>query len=124
MEIRAPNSDMIKEEGEGTGKRVKVKVVKNKVAIPYRTAEFDIMFGEGISRTGDVLDVATSSGIVTKRGTFFYYGEEKLGQGRENAKDCLKSNPEVMEQIAAALRTRAQSGALPVAASEPQPEEE
>jgi recombination protein RecA len=82
------------------------------------------MFGEGISRAGDVLDVATSSGIVTRRGTFFYYGEDKLGQGRENAKDYLKSNPEVMEQVASALKTRAESGALPVAASQPQPEDE
>jgi recombination protein RecA len=81
------------------GNRVKVKVVKNKVAPPFREAEFDLMFAEGISRTGDVLDLAVNQDIVKKAGAFFSFEDVKLGQGRENSKLFLKENPEVMKKI-------------------------
>jgi recombination protein RecA len=96
----------IKVQGEIVGNRTQVRVTKNKVAPPFRSAEFDIMFGEGISRAGDMLDVATELGIVEKRGSFFLYGGERLAQGRENAKDYLKAHPETANAIEAAVRQR------------------
>ncbi|MDR2182698.1 MAG: recombinase RecA [Clostridiales bacterium] len=86
------------------GNRTRVKVVKNKVAPPFKTCEFDIIFGEGISKVGDVLDLAASIDIVTKSGSWFSYGEERLGQGREKAKDTLLSRPELMKEIETAVR--------------------
>jgi recombination protein RecA len=91
--------EAIKNGADTVGGRVRVKVVKNKVAPPFRQAEFDIMYNEGISASGSVLDVATDLGIVRKSGAWFYLGEERLGQGRENAKEFLKHNPDVMEDI-------------------------
>jgi recombination protein RecA len=91
--------EAIKNGADTIGGRVRVKVVKNKVAPPFRQAEFDIMYNEGISASGSVLDVATDLGIVRKSGAWFYLGEERLGQGRENAKEFLKHNPDVMEDI-------------------------
>ncbi len=88
-----------------SGNRVRVKVVKNKVAAPFTKAEFDIMFNEGISYTGDVLDLAVLAKIANKSGAWFTYGSEKLGQGRENAKQFLKDNPKICEEIAAKVRT-------------------
>lgn len=101
---------------EVIGNRTRVKVVKNKVAPPFRTAEFDIMFNEGISKSGDVLDLATKFEVITKRGAFFSYGDLKLGQGRENAKDYLRSNPDLMNEIEGVIRQKALSGeiALPL----------
>ena len=101
---------------EVIGNRTRVKVVKNKVAPPFRTAEFDIMFNEGISKSGDVLDLATKFEVITKRGAFFSYGDLRLGQGRENAKDYLRSNPELMAEIDNLIRQKALSGeiALPL----------
>jgi len=91
-----------------------VRVVKNKVAAPFRTAEFDIMYNEGISRSGDLLDLATEMEIITKRGSFYNYGELRLGQGRENAKDYLRQNLDLANEIDIAVRERAVSGeALP-----------
>jgi recombination protein RecA len=81
------------------GSRVRVKVVKNKVAPPFREAEFDLMYGEGISRFGSILDVAEDKGIVQKSGAWYSYGDTRLGQGRENAKEFLKQNPEVCSKI-------------------------
>jgi len=81
------------------GGRTRVKVVKNKVAPPFREAEFDIMYGEGISKTGDLLDLAVDKRIVEKSGAWFAYGGERLGQGRENAKQFLKDNPDVCKAI-------------------------
>ncbi len=86
------------------GSRTKVKVVKNKTAAPFREAEFDIMYGEGISREGDVLDVAVNNNIVEKSGAWFSYKGERIGQGRENAKNYLKENKEVFGRIEAELR--------------------
>ena len=106
----------IKVGDEVIGNRTRVKVVKNKVAPPFRTAEFDIMFNEGISKSGDVLDLATKFEVVQKRGAFFSYGDIRLGQGRENAKDFLRQNPDLMNEIEAVIRQKALSGeiALPL----------
>ena len=81
------------------GGRTRVKVVKNKLAPPFREAEFDVMYGEGISREGDLLDLAGEKRIVEKSGAWFAYGGERLGQGRENAKQFLKENPDVRRAI-------------------------
>jgi recombination protein RecA len=89
----------IKEGGEVIGNRTKVTVKKNKVAPPFRVAEFDIMYNEGISRVGDVLDIAVEAGIVEKRGSFYSYGETRLGQGRENVKQFLRENPDLGLEI-------------------------
>jgi recombination protein RecA len=106
----------IKVGDEVIGNRTRVKVVKNKVAPPFRTAEFDIMFNEGISKAGDVLDLATKFEVVQKRGAFFSYGDIRIGQGRENAKDYLRQNPDLMSEIEGIIRQKALSGeiALPL----------
>jgi recombination protein RecA len=106
----------IKMGDEVIGNRTRVKVVKNKVAPPFRTAEFDIMFNEGISKSGDVLDLATKFEVVQKRGAFFSYGDVRLGQGRENAKDFLRQNLDLMGEIEGVIRQKAMSGeiALPL----------
>ena len=102
MEVR--RIETIKTGGEGVGNRTRVKIVKNKVAPPFKEAEFDIMFGEGISKVGDVLDLATKCDIVNKSGAWYAYLGEKIGQGRENAKLYLKENPDVMAEIEAKVR--------------------
>ncbi len=91
--------EALKQGGEIVGSRTRVKVVKNKVAPPFKNAEFDIMFGTGISREGDILDLASNVGIVVKSGAWYSYGETRIGQGRENAKAYLHENPDVMEEI-------------------------
>ncbi len=102
---------------EMIGNRVRVRVVKNKVAPPFRTAEFDIMYNEGISKVGDILDLGTELEIVTKRGAFFSYGDIRLGQGRENSKEFLRQNPEISLEIETAVRQRALGGDLPLSFS-------
>ena len=97
MDIR--RIEAIKNGTDSVGMRARVKVVKNKVAPPFRQAEFDIMYNEGISVAGSVLDVGTDLGIVRKSGAWFYLGEERLGQGRENAKEFLKHNPDVLDDV-------------------------
>ncbi len=97
---------------EVIGNRTRVKVVKNKVAPPFRTAEFDIMFNEGISRAGDILDLATKFEVVQKRGAFFSYGDVRIGQGRENAKEYLRSNPDLLAEIDGIIRQKALSGEI------------
>ncbi len=94
----------IKQGGEVVGNRTHVRVTKNKVAPPFKEAEFDIMFSEGISREGDILDIASELGIVEKRGAFFRYNEGMIGQGRENAKQYLKENPPLMAEVEDAVR--------------------
>ncbi|MDP7006298.1 MAG: DNA recombination/repair protein RecA, partial [Phycisphaerales bacterium] len=89
----------IKDGDQAIGNRVRTRVVKNKTAPPFRTAEFDIMFNEGISITGDLLDLAVEDGIVDKSGSWFSYGEVRLGQGRENSKQHISENPEMFEEI-------------------------
>lgn len=93
----------IKDGEEATGNQTRVKVVKNKVAPPFRKAEFDIMYGEGISRTGELVDLGVDLGIVRKSGSWYSYGETKLAQGREGTKDCLRDNPELSESIEAQI---------------------
>ena len=109
----------IKMGAEITGSRVRVRVVKNKVAAPFRTAEFDIMYNEGISKAGDIIDLATQFEIVQKRGAFFSYEDTRLGQGRENAKEFLRQNPELMAKIEAAIREHAAQGAVPISLAAP-----
>jgi recombination protein RecA len=99
---------------EIVGNRVRVRVVKNKVAPPFRTAEFDIMYNEGISKTGDIVDLATQLEIVTKRGAFFSYGDVRLGQGRENAKEFLRQNTDICNEIDQAVRQRAVGSDMPL----------
>jgi recombination protein RecA len=89
----------IKDGDQIVGNRTKIKVVKNKVAPPFKTIEFDIMYGEGISKTGDILDLAVTNGIVEKAGAWFSYDNAKIGQGRENSKTFLKENPDILEEI-------------------------
>ena len=102
MDIR--RIETIKEGSDAVGSRVRVKIVKNKVAPPFRQAEFDIMYNQGISVEGSVLDVGTDLGIVRKSGAWFYLGDERLGQGRENTKAYLRHNPDVLEGIRSAIK--------------------
>jgi recombination protein RecA len=92
------------------GNRTRVRVVKNKVAAPFRTAEFDIMYNEGISKVGDLLDLGAAMDIIEKRGSFYSYGDLRLGQGRENSKDYLRQNPELAAEVELAIRQQAMSG--------------
>ncbi len=98
--------ESLKQGGEVVGNRVRIKVVKNKIAPPFKEAEFDIMFGKGISREGDVLDLAASEDIVVKSGAWYAYNNNKIGQGRENAKMYLSQNPEVFAEIEAKVREK------------------
>jgi len=107
LDVRRISS--IKYQGEVVGQATRVRVTKNKVASPFRIAEFDIMFGEGISREGDLLDVGLGLDIVDKRGSYYYFEEENFAQGRENAKLYLKGNPEFADRIEVLIRRRALS---------------
>ena len=102
MDIR--RIETLKQSGEMVGNRVRVKVVKNKIAPPFKEAEFDIMFGKGISKEGDILDLATNLGIVNKSGSWFAYDGDKIGQGRENAKLFLREHPEIRDEIEKKVR--------------------
>jgi recombination protein RecA len=102
---------------EIVGNRVRVRVVKNKVAPPFRTAEFDIMYNEGISKVGDIIDLATQLEIISKRGAFFSYGDIRLGQGRENAKEFLRQNGDLCQEIEMAVRQRAATVDIPLVAT-------
>ena len=93
----------IKDGDETIGRQTRVKVVKNKVAPPFRKAEFDIMFGEGISRTGEIIDLGTDLGIIKKSGSWYSYNETKLGQGRDASKQCIADNPELCEELEALI---------------------
>ncbi|MFR8836903.1 recombinase RecA [Bacteroides nordii] len=101
LDIRG--SQQIKDGEEVIGKQTKVKVVKNKVAPPFRKAEFDIMFGEGISRSGEVIDLGADMGIIKKSGSWYSYNDTKLGQGRDAAKQCIADNPELAEELEALI---------------------
>ena len=94
------------------GNRARVRVVKNKVAPPFRTAEFDIMYNEGISKVGDILDLGTNMDIITKRGAFYSYGDIRLGQGRENSKEFLRQNLDISNEIENAIRQQAMDGVI------------
>jgi recombination protein RecA len=97
----------LKERDEAIGNNVRVKVVKNKVAPPFKQVEFDIMFGEGISKVGELVDLGVKAGIVEKSGAWFSYDSQRLGQGRENAKTFLRENPDVAGRIEAQVRQNA-----------------
>lgn len=99
--------EQIKAGNEFIGSRTRVKVVKNKIAPPFKEAEFDMMYGKGISKEGNVLDVGVNLGIVSKGGSWFSYGETRLGQGRENAKQYLRDNPDVQDEIEKKVREKA-----------------
>ncbi len=105
LDIRRVES--LRQGSDNIGNRVRVKVVKNKVSPPFREAEFDIMFGEGISREGNILDVGTNYDIIQKSGAWYSYGDIRLGQGRENAKDFLKENPDLADEIERKIREHA-----------------
>jgi recombination protein RecA len=94
----------IKDGDQNIGNRVKVKVVKNKVAPPFRVCEFDLMFGEGISKQGEIVDLGVETGVIKKSGSWFSYGESKLAQGREGVKALLRDNPELSDELEAQIR--------------------
>ena len=102
MEVR--KGEVIKSGTDNIGARTKVKVVKNKIAPPFRTAEFDVMYGAGISRTGELLDIAVSLDIIQKSGSWFSYNGERIGQGRDNSKDFLANNPEIAQEVEKLVR--------------------
>ena len=97
----------IKDKDDVVGNQTRVKVVKNKVAAPFRTVEFDIMYGEGISKTGELLDLGVSAGLVEKSGSWFSYGNQRIGQGRENAKTFMQENPDIANELETAIRSNA-----------------
>jgi recombination protein RecA len=106
--------ETIKSGTDSIGSRVRVKVVKNKVAAPFRVAEFDVMYGEGISREGGLLDVGVASDVVSKTGAWFTYGDLRLGQGREQAKEFLKGNPDVAAKLETEIRSKVATIQVPV----------
>jgi recombination protein RecA len=110
LDIR--RSSQIKDGDVATGNHVKVKVIKNKVAPPFRVAEFDIMFGEGISKVGEIIDIGVDSGIIKKAGSWFSYGETKLGQGRDGVKQILLDNEELMDELEAKVREHLKAKAV------------
>ncbi len=117
MDVR--RTETLKQNGEMVGNRTRIKIVKNKIAPPFKEAEFDIMFGKGISREGDILDLAAAVNIVNKSGAWYAYNGDKIGQGRENAKNYLSQNPQIMEEIEAKVRAHYKlDGAADVATEE------
>jgi recombination protein RecA len=104
IRIDIRKSTQIKDGDNVTGNRTKVKIVKNKVAPPFRTAEFDIMYGEGISKSGEILDLAVDFEIVKKAGSWFSYQDTKLGQGRDAVKQVIKDNPELADELEAKIK--------------------
>jgi len=102
LDIR--RTSQIKDSDEVSGNRIKVKIVKNKVAPPFRIAEFDIMFGEGISKVGEIIDLGVEYNIIKKAGSWFSYGETKLGQGRDAVKSLLLDNPDLADELEAKIR--------------------
>jgi recombination protein RecA len=122
LDVRRVQS--IKNGAEVVGSRTRVRVVKNKVAPPFREAEFDIMYNEGISKTGDLIDIGTQLGLIVKRGAFFSFQDARIGQGRENTKQYLKEHPEITEQLEKAVREKAMAGSTVVELSSSAGEEE
>ena len=110
MRIEVRRIETLKQGQETTGIRVRAKIVKNKVAPPFRQAEFDILYGTGISREGDILDIGADLGIVTRSGTWYSHASDRLGQGRENAREFLRSHPELADAIEVRIRAALQSG--------------
>src|SRR5574341_517861 len=120
MDIRRIGS--IKKGDEVIGSETRVKVVKNKVAPPFRQAEFDILYGEGISRHGEVVDLGVLHRVVEKTGAWYTYGKERIGQGKDNARDFLKENPRIAQEIEAKIRAAAGAAVAQPAPAQPKPE--
>jgi len=120
LEVR--RTETVKNGADAVGARIKVKVVKNKVAPPFRQAEFDIMFGKGISRSGSMLDMGVDMGIIHKAGAYFSFGDIRLGQGRENARNFLEDNEALMDEIEGRIRNK--GVAMPIAVTEEDDEDE
>ncbi|WP_277347068.1 MULTISPECIES: recombinase RecA [unclassified Psychrobacillus] len=123
LEVR--RAEAIKQGTDIMGNKTKIKVVKNKVAPPFKTAEVDIMYGEGISQEGEIVDIGSEYDIIQKSGSWYAYNEERIGQGRENAKQFLKENPAIKEEVALKIRQSLgmSAGALVIAAHEPEDED-
>ena len=111
MDVR--KIETLKQNGEMVGNRTRIKIVKNKIAPPFKEAEFDIMFGKGISKEGDILDLATACNVVSKSGAWYAYNGDKIGQGRENAKLYLSQHPEIMDEIETKVRAHYNLGVTP-----------
>lgn len=118
MRIDIRKSSQIKEGEDVVGNRVKVKIVKNKVAPPFRKAEFDIMYGEGISKVGEIIDLGVELNILKKSGSWFSYGETRLGQGRDSVKNMIADNPELMDELEAKIKDALGANAVPAAADQ------
>ena len=104
--------ETLKQGNEMVGNRVKVKVAKNKCAPPFRVAEFDIMFGKGISRSGSIIDIGIELDMVSKSGSWFTYGDLRIGQGRENAKQYMEDHPDLMDEVEARIRGNSKAAAI------------
>jgi recombination protein RecA len=114
----------IKERDEVVGNQTRVKVVKNKMAPPFKQVEFDIMYGEGVSKTGELIDLGVKAGVVEKSGAWYSYDSQRIGQGRENAKVFLKDNPDVANKIEAQVRQNSGLIAEAILAGEPEKDED
>jgi len=110
MEVR--RKEIIKDGDKMLGSRTQVKIVKNKVAPPFKVAEFDIMYGEGISAIGNILDIAVDNDIIVKSGSWFSYGDQKIGQGRDLVKKWLTENPDKLAEIEAKVREKISTGSV------------
>jgi recombination protein RecA len=115
---------MIKDRDEVVGNQTRVKVVKNKLAPPFKQVEFDIMYGEGVSKMGEIVDLGVKAGVVEKSGAWFSYDSVRIGQGRENAKAFLKNNPDMAAKIEAAIRQNAGLIAEQILAADRTPEDD
>ena len=126
VRIELRRTETLKQGNQIVGNRVKARVVKNKVAPPFRTAEFDILFNHGISKEGDIIDLGVEMGIVKKSGAFFSYGEDRIGQGRENVREFLVTHPEISLEIETAIRNQSEvpTGRPPVPVAAAMEEEE
>jgi recombination protein RecA len=121
LDIR--RSTQIKDGDEAIGNRVKVKVVKNKVAPPFRSTEFDIIYGEGISKIGEIIDMGVELGVIQKSGSWFSYESNKLGQGRDAVKQLINDNPELAAEMEGKIRAKIAAAAQPVVAAAAAPAE-
>jgi recombination protein RecA len=114
----------IKERDEVVGNQTRVKVVKNKLAPPFKQVEFDIMYGEGVSKVGELIDLGVKAGVVEKSGAWYSYDSQRIGQGRENAKVFLKQNPDIANKIEAQVRANSGPIAEAIAAGEPEKDDD
>jgi recombination protein RecA len=123
LDIRKNGAGIKDKEGNIIGNHVKVKVVKNKLAPPFRVAEFDIMFGEGISKTGEIVDIGSDLDVLQKSGAWYSYEGTKIAQGREGAKQFLHDNPEVANEVEQKIKNKIKGGEVKIAVSSPDSED-